>query len=243
VAIFTKRHSNGVVWYYIRFPGPDGRRRVLQGGTKLSQARALLVDTLGEIKNGTWIDPKAPKAEPVTFEKFADRFLAEHTGRRRSDMYSDALRILKKYIGERNMVEITKADLDQLRITLQSNAIKGRKRGPTTVLKYLRIVGRVFKTARRWGVIQTNPAEDLEKPAPARGHDRFLSRKEYDKLEAAAPDWLRPMLRLSVSTGLRLGEVAALAWDDVTSRPASSASPRPRRPAPGTCPSRRPQRR
>lgn len=221
MAIFTKRRKcDGVVTYYIRYADPSGRRRPELAGTTLEQARKLLRKRLGEVDSGTWVDPQLPIVPPdqgPTFAEFGKTFLKDHPGSRRSDHYTDSVKVLEGELGSLLLREITRADLDRLRVKLENTVSPKtkRKRSPTTTLKLLRVLGRMFKMARRWGVIETNPTEDLEKPTAAKGKTRWLTPDEYGKLEATAPPWLRPMLRLSVSTAMRLGEVAALEWKDV----------------------------
>jgi len=64
-------------------------------------------------------------------------------------------------------------------------------------------------------VIEVNPAAEMQKPSPRQHKTRFLTIEEFRAVEAAAPDWLRPMLRMAVATGMRLKEVVSLRWDDV----------------------------
>ncbi len=87
--------------------------------------------------------------------------------------------------------------------------------GPSTVRKDLTVLGTMFKRAVRWGVLETNPAADLEKPREPKHRERYLSREEYGRLRDAAPPWLRPMLRLAVVTGLRLKELVGLRWNEI----------------------------
>ncbi len=68
---------------------------------------------------------------------------------------------------------------------------------------------------RIWGVLQTNPAAEMEKPSARKHKTRFLTPEEFQKVEAVALDWLRPMLRMAVATGMRLKEVVGLRWEDM----------------------------
>ena len=79
----------------------------------------------------------------------------------------------------------------------------------------LTALGTVFKMAVRWGVLEASPAVDLDKPSEPLHKTRYLSLEEWDRLQKAAPPWLRPMLRLALAQGLRLKEVTNLRWDDI----------------------------
>ena len=73
----------------------------------------------------------------------------------------------------------------------------------------------MFKFAIRWELIDRDPALYLEKPKIPKPKTRWMSRGEYDRLHAAAPSWIQPIIALAVLTGMRLGEIAGLRWEDV----------------------------
>ncbi|MCP3996567.1 MAG: site-specific integrase, partial [bacterium] len=72
--------------------------------------------------------------------------------------------------------------------------------------------------AVRWGVVGLDPTIDLEKPALPKSKTRYLSPEEFEALEATAPPWLKPILRMAVATGMRLKEVGGLRRADVDRR-------------------------
>ena len=212
------RKCDGIRTYSIDFRDRQGRRVRELAGTTRKQARDLLTRRLGEVRAGTYFNPRdVDRDRGPTFAEFTERFLREHPGQRRSDHYDNMVKRLLPYFGGVPIREVTRADLDRLRIRLMTEAAPklGRPLSPTSVLKLLRTAHRIFKMAVRWGVLVVNPAADMEKPSPANPKTRFLTIEEFEKLEAAAPEWLRPMLLMAVSTGMRLKEVAGLRWTDV----------------------------
>ncbi len=216
-----KNKRDGLRYWFIRYDLPDGRRRKEKAGTTKRDAVELLTRRKAELLAGTWVDPRQQdQTRGPTFREFAKRFLKEHPGSRRSDHYTDTLKRITEHLGDRYVREITRAELDRFRIELQTTKVErlGRPLSPTTVVKILRTLGRVFKMAVRWGVIEVNPATDLEKPSIAKPKTRFLSREEFDRLETSAPTWLTPMLRMAVATGMRLKEVTGLRWSDIDRR-------------------------
>lgn len=219
-------------------PVLDATGRVARHATK-QDARDLETLRKAEVLNGTWRDPDAPPVSPpeldrgLTFAQLADKFLEGHPGRRRSNHYPVNVAELVKDLGDRRIRELTRSELDAYRVRLATTKREGqpipkRQRLPggptryerpplssTTVLKRLRVLHRMLKVAVRWGLLEFNPAADLEKPAANRGRTRYLTREEFDRLEAGSPPWIRPMLRLAVATGMRLKEVATLKWEGV----------------------------
>ena len=212
------RSCDGVRTFYIDFRDQQGRRLRELAGTTRKQARDLLTQRLGEVRSGTYVNPRdRDRTRGPTVKEFVERFLAEHPGRRRSNHYSTTLKHTIAFLGDKPLREITRADLDRFRVSLLTEKAPriGRPLSSTTVLKILRTTGRVFKMAVRWDVLDVNPASELEKPSVPRPKTRFLTLEEFYALEAAAPEWLRPILRTAVSTGMRLKEVVGLRWEDM----------------------------
>jgi integrase len=212
------RKRDGIRTYYIDFRDQQGRRVRELAGTTAKQARDLLTVRLGEVRAGTYVNPRDLEDDRgPTFEEFTKRFLREHPGERRSDHYPKVVKRILPYFEDVPIREISRSDLDRFRVRLLTEPVPklGRPLSTTSVLKILRTLHRVLKVAVRWGVIETNPAVEMQKP-PARKHKtRFLTPEEFQKVEAAALDWLRPMLRMAVTTGMRLKEVVGLRWEDV----------------------------
>jgi integrase len=219
VAILERvRKCDGVTVFLIDFRDQKGRRVRELAGTTRKQAKDLYAKRLGEVKSGTYVNPRdVGEDRGPTFAKFCERFLAEHPGQRRSNHYPAMVKRLLPYFEGKHVREITRADLDRLRIRLQTDKVKRIRRplSNTSVLKLLRTVHRIFKQAVRWGVIDYNPAADLEKPSVPMRKTRYLTREELRRLDEQAPPWLKPMLTLAVATGMRLKEVTKLRWDEV----------------------------
>jgi integrase len=211
MAIYQKHHKReGITYYYIRFQKADGHRKVEQAGTTLEQARRLLKKRQGEVVDGTYIDPREVEEETggPTFGEFAERFLEQYGNLRRSDHYIDRVKPLKAAFGERLLQDITQADLDGYA------AARSRKVSASTVRKDLAVIGTMFKMAKRWGLLSVNPAADLVKPRERAAKTRYLCREEVDRLTAEAVAWLKPILTMAVSTGMRLKEVVGIRWED-----------------------------
>lgn len=218
IRLVTRR---GVMLYEVRYRTPAGRIREFT--ETLGEAKTLHRKRIAELSAGVFVDPRTkPEAAPViddgpTFSAFASTFLKDHPGKRRSDHYDDQVKQLVLYFGEQPIRKITRAELDRYRVHLETTkqARRDRPLAPRTVIKRLRVLGRMFRMAHRWGVIDTNPAADLEKPTTPKATPRYLTKEQYEAAEAAAPPAARPMMRLAVQTGMRLGEVVRLRWDAV----------------------------
>lgn len=213
------RHNDrdGRTYYFIRYTGPDGRRHKEKAGTRKRAAEQLLEQRRTEIRIGTWRDPRTARPTGMTFGDLADKFLKEHTGRRRSQHYPVTLRRIRREFESVRLPEITRTRLEQYRRKLETEprCDGGEPLSPTTVLKLLRTMHRVLRFAVQRELIEFNPATDMEKPSVAQHRCGYLTPDQFRLLEGAAPPWVRPILRFAVSTGMRLKEVTGLTWGDV----------------------------
>lgn len=95
---------------------------------------------------------------------------------------------------------------------------KLRPRSPSTVLHYLCALSTVFRFAireLRW--CDVNPVTQVSKPAQSRWRTRFLSEEERHRLlrECEPHSHLYAAVLLSLTTGLRAGELYRMTWADL----------------------------
>lgn len=93
----------------------------------------------------------------------------------------------------------------------QTRTAAERPLSPTTVHKCVRLFSASMRAAAKSGVIEANPCTGVELPTLEPSDETFLTKQDYDRLRAAAPDALTVMLLdLAVGTGLRWGEIVGL---------------------------------
>ena len=95
---------------------------------------------------------------------------------------------------------------------------------PQTVLHIHRVLHRALQQAVRWQLLVRNPAAAVQTPSAPRSTVQVLDATETATLLRRAEGMrIHTPIVLAVSTGMRRGEIAALAWTevDLDSRPAS----------------------
>ncbi len=219
MAIVEKiRSSDGIKCYYIDFRDQHGVRVREVAGTTRTQAKKLLTRRLGEVRTGTYVNPRrVTEDNRLTFDDFAERFLEDYVRPRcRSSYYDQMLRRdhkvtspIRRYFGRKRLSAITERDLDRFQRD------RSREVGPSTVRKNLTLLATMFRTAKRWGLIRVNPTADLVKPPEPRHRVRYLGLDEWQRLIVMAEPWLKPILGMAICTGARLKEVVSLRWDNV----------------------------
>jgi len=79
----------------------------------------------------------------------------------------------------------------------------------------LNVLEHLLRLSVEWEVIPFNPAQGMKSPRVPAGRVRYLQPPEFGVLLRQCPAWLRPIVGLAVSTGMRRSEILNLRWLDV----------------------------
>jgi len=127
----------------------------------------------------------------------------------------NALKTLMPVFGEMKLAEIEATQIEvHLRSRLNQRKRVRRKSGvvllgtlkPTTVHQEFRILRRIFSVAVKKKLCPSNPCDGVEFPVMVKSLFRpnYMSWSEQEKIEAAAPPYLRNIIRIVTETGLRV---------------------------------------
>lgn len=199
--------------------GPDGKRRqkwhTVHGGKR--KAEAELRRLLSELDNGTYVEPSAqsigayltdwltviqPRLSPKTFARY-DEIVRLHL------------------IPAFGSIELQKLNGIHLETYYANARVSGRADGKgglseQTLLHHHRVLSKAMKRAVRLKLRAGNPCADIEAPKPIRKEVAVLNeRQTMALLQAAAGSRLYAPVLVAVTTGLRLGELLALRWEDI----------------------------
>jgi integrase len=137
-------------------------------------------------------------------------------------------------IGAKKVAEITRADIESVKIAIREGKTAARRKakyrgrsitigGPGAANRTISLLSKMMSCAMDWGMRPDNPALRIKK-YPEHRKDRFLDAVEIQRLLQAlkaAEDQGTERLdvvvcfRLLLFTGLRLGEIRDLLWQDV----------------------------
>jgi integrase len=221
----------GTQFWWMRYWDRAGTRREEPTGTAdWKEAHKKLRERL-QARDDNVLDI-VRKGEQLTFQQWAELFLENYS--------KPPLRTPKTHeMNTRCVTHFTKAFGDQQLTELSSDAIEGylryrlrqrvkRKtragiveRGvlkPSTVHQELRVLRRILNVAVRKKLLPSNPCWGVEFPVAVKGLFRphYVSWSEQQRIEAAAPRYLRNVVRIITETGLRIyKELAPMKKDHV----------------------------
>lgn len=140
-----------------------------------------------------------------------DRYIAEVVVQKRG-VKVETQRLL--YM-KRQLPNVLLAALQPARIAAYRDERAMQGVAGSTIVRELNNLSHVIQVAMmEWGVaLASNPVKMVRKPQQERGRDRRISAEELKALQGTS---LRYLVTLAVETGMRLGELLSLRWQDVS---------------------------
>ncbi|MDL0069428.1 site-specific integrase [Enterobacter chengduensis] len=166
----------------------------------------------------------------TTFKELSDFFIdtkaLEVSGATLHSLTS-AVNTLKRVVGENTpLADIQHADILNYRKELLTGSVLNpsmpnlvkKGRAPSTVNKQMAVLSEMLKLANRSQFILHAPYEGVSRLKLSKADPDPLLLHEYQALIAAIPRKLALIIIVAVHTGMRPGEICALAWEDIDLR-------------------------
>ncbi|WP_318488404.1 tyrosine-type recombinase/integrase [Photobacterium leiognathi] len=149
-----------------------------------------------------------------TFCDYSEQYLSERVyDVAKSTLRSETSKVktLNKLIGKHKVADIRHSDIKQLLVKLHE------RYSNKTINDHLTILRAVFLRVFRDGVIALNPMDGIKNLSVSRPEPNPFSKDELALLTEYQPSCQsgKKLALLGVLTGLRIGELIALAWDDI----------------------------
>jgi len=184
----------------------------------LDQARTKAKEILGQVAAGVDLqEERKPKAGPLTLVQF----LTDHYGpwQKTHHRRGDSEKRLTTSFAD--LLDKPLSDITPWLIEKHRKARKEAGTADTTINRDTVTLKAALNRAVDWGLIDDNPLAPIKQMKTDRtGVIRYLEPAEEARLLAALAslkegDRMRPMVLVSLHTGLRWGELAGLYWKDV----------------------------
>lgn len=150
--------------------------------------------TFGEWANLWLTEIMAPKVKESTYASYSSKL---------------QLYVLPS-LERRPLKKITAPDMDKLVNRLSENL------SPSSIHIVFRIIKSCFEAAKERGYIYLNPCERTILPKINKQKVQALSRGQHKAVEAESMKSIKGLpILLALETGMRIGEICALQWDDI----------------------------
>jgi integrase len=209
-----RRRANGS-WTIQVYAGKDpetGRKgyvsRTVRGSKK--DAEAALANLIRAQETG--LDLSAAR---LTVSAFLDRWLEvskERVKPRTLFRYAELIRLhVKPSLGATQLTKLRPLHIEELYGLLRKRGLSG-----TTVLQVHRVLHAAFNQAVNWLLLDRNPADAVKAPRKTSQEAASLTAEQIPSLlQAVDGSQLELPVLIAVGTGMRLGEVLGLRWQDV----------------------------
>ncbi|MEM8790855.1 MAG: site-specific integrase, partial [Pseudomonadota bacterium] len=173
---------------------------------------------LGRIHEPKPID----NTQPAIFRELLSRYLLEEIPKKKARKSGEPYwlsKMLAEPLADKKLSVIRTIDFAEYRDNRLESGM-----APASVKRELSVFHRIFELAcKEWGMQIANPVSNLSMPRVRDARNRRLEGDEFERLLSGASCTSTPCLReiivFAVETGMRRGEILALRWRDVVTRP------------------------
>jgi len=199
-------------WISIRYN--KQRYRLASPDTTLNGAKAYEALLRGKLAQGKPIMDKLE--ESSSFSEFVDKWFNTYviTNNKPSEQLNKKTAIrnhLKPFFGKIDIDKISALNIEEFKAQKQAEG-KCNK----SINNYLGMLSKCLHCAEEWGLIKNSPRTKHLKVPPQKF--RFLTEEQYNKLLEEAQKINREfyeMVLFTLRTGVRVGELMALRWEDI----------------------------
>jgi integrase len=152
-----------------------------------------------------------PVPGPKTLDKLVEEFLKKYQSRGGSTYYKDVSPSWIAFFGKATTIDkITRRRVEDFR-----DHLRRKEYGDSTVRKYIRALGTMFTWAVGRGYVAVNPASRIQLPPEPNRNVVYLTDEQEKALLEKLKVWARPSVAWAIGSGMRLGEILNLRWEDI----------------------------
>jgi integrase len=204
-------YQRGRIWWcYFQLDGKQQRVSLKTSNKKEARRAALLIDA--DLIRG--IHDVQP--EPISLDEAIDQLLdhmeQEDRAHKTLKAYRHVYRTLLELARERRISRVHQINLRFIDYYRDQRRTAGK--APKTIWKETAIIRRLVRFGLSRKLILRDPLEGLQNPQPRPTEQPCWSPEELEQIIAAAEGTFKRIYILLADTGMRLGELQWLTWED-----------------------------
>jgi integrase len=194
----------------------NGKKVRKSANTSNKKVAQRIYDSLkGQVAEGKF---KITTNSDMPFSRLVDEFIEKHSKVEKESYKTDILRgrQLKKYFGNRPIGKITTFEIKEWRKWRSEHITRrGARITKASLNRELCLLKTMFSHAVEWEWLRENPASKIKLLKGENSRLRFLCNEEICRLIDCARPLLKPIIITAISTGMRMGEILNLKWQEV----------------------------
>lgn len=212
--------QNGEASYRVRIR-IKGHRPISKTFKNLTHAKRWKRLTESAVEKGEYLSHVI--GESKTISDAISKYLLEVLPHKPKDAKNVRRHLMrwKKELSHLKIIKVSASDVARIRDQLLiEKTVRGKKRSPSTVVRYLASLSHLFSMAiNEWGWIKSNPVSSIKKPKNTVGRIRYLSKEAaihlFQSCKKSKNRFLYTIVLLAVQTGVRRGEILSLTWGNI----------------------------
>lgn len=214
MGVFRRQYPDGRQskdWYIdYRINGKRYKRRI---GPNKKLAEQVLMDI--EVKKAKGEHLGIHDEKKILFADFAQEYLIFARGTKAPSTYAGNIREMQRLVRtfDGYLSKLTTAQIEKYKVTRSQGV------APATVNRELALLKHMLTKAVEWGYLKNNPAKSVKLLKEPPGRLRFLETEEIERFLDSCDDpqvpYLWPFTMTALHTGMRLGEILGLRWDNI----------------------------
>jgi integrase len=208
--------KRGDIWYYVidleADPATGKRRQKSKGGFKTKkECEKAMNEMITEVESGQFFE-----SEELTFKQYLDYWLETYAkvnvAQSTFQLYEGFAKTIIAYIGNLKIKDAKPSHIQRF----YSKLLEENRQSKRQILKIHRMLHEALKHAVQWQMILTNPTDNVTAPKPDKINiSVWNSDTAFKFLNEIKGTTLYIPAMIALTTGMRLGEIAALKWSDI----------------------------
>jgi integrase len=151
--------------------------------------------------------------KPISFSELCDLYIQDYAKANKSSYETDetSLKRIKEFFGDKRDCKVTSQEIEKFKNWRLSQGVKH-----SSVNRYLALIRKIINLAIEWGYLKPEDKPRFRMFSEKDNmRERILSMEEEEKLIPLLPEHLRPIVLTALNTGMRLGEILNLKWENI----------------------------
>jgi len=212
-AIYQRKTKSGKIRWYLDYRNAHGERKqelVANAVHREDAVAALQKKVLAELDKRYGTERKKRK---IGFKTFAESYLRDYAMVVKKSWGTDKSRMetLVNYFKDTELSKIAPSTIQRFMAWRQKEG-----NSKSTVNRYLALLKKMLNLAIEEGYLEQNPVTKIKFYSEKDNlKERILSEEEEKRLIEASTPHLKSIITIALHTGMRLGEILNLEWDQI----------------------------